>query len=334
MTHNIRQHDQRTGHRFSAPVPRELVHRRAISEVFLTGIQRNESTIYTVSAQWPRWHVFFGSIGQGFDSALVVETLRQLTVLIAHTQLHVPLGMQFLMPDISVSMTSGAMRNPFAPAEVTAEVMVSEVKASVQGVNAFRTSAIFRVDGQMIADGAAGARIVDPEAYVRIRSRSPVADRHRIVPPVPAADVGHSTAWNVVLGESSAAGCWPLRVDVSNPILFDHPLDHIPGVLLIEAVRQSVRLALLDPSLDFSLLEARFMSIAEFGDEAVVVLESVTADTDTTTVLANIQASGTVRMHATASITTNQQPDSVLPPSPRRKPAETGYVDLRENLHA
>lgn len=76
------------------------------------------------------------------------------------------------------------------------------------------------------------------------------------------------------------------------------------------------------------------MSIAEFGDEAVVVLESVTADTDTTTVLANIQASGTVRMHATASITTNQQPDSVLPPSPRRKPAETGYVDLRENLHA
>lgn len=338
MTHDILQDDQDTTRRFSAAVPRELVHRRAVSEVFLTGIQRNDSTTYTISAQWPRWHVFFGSVGQGFDSALVIETLRQLTVLIAHAQLRVPLNVQFLMPDMSVSMTPRVVRNPQIPAEVTADVRVSEVKSTGRGVAAFRTSATFRVDGQTIADGTAGARIVDREAYNRIRSRREGADAPRIVSPVSSPEVGHRTPWNVVLGESSELGRWPLRVDVSNPILFDHPLDHVPGVLLIEAVRQAVRVALLDPSLDFLSLEAQFMSITEFGDDAVVVLESLeplesaAVEAEATSALASIQASGSVRMQVTASFTTSQQ--AALARGRRWKSVVSGQPGLRESLHA
>jgi hypothetical protein len=326
--------DRQMKNHFSAPVPRELVHRRAISEVFVTGINRTGSTTYTLSAQWPRWHVFFGSVTHGFDSALVVETLRQLTVLIAHTGLHVPLGMQFLMPDMSISMTAGAVRDSSRPAEVTVEVHVSEIRAAGRGITAFRTKAIFLVNGQGIADGTAGARIVDPEAYNRIRSRRSVADGYRLVPPLSPAEVGHGSSWNVVLGESSETRHWPLRVDVSNPILFDHPLDHIPGVLLIEAVRQAVRVALQVPSLDFSAVEAQFVSIAEFSDEGEVVLESMASDGSAVVVLASIRSAGDVRMRAAAKFTARQGAAPALPRRHHWKSTRTEHMGLRDNPHA
>lgn len=296
------EQDRESGDWFSAPIARELVHRRAVAEVFLTGIHPVEDLTYTVAAQWPRWHVFYGSNHDRFDSALVVETLRQLTVLIAHTQLGVVLGMQFLMPEMSVSMVSGVTQDRSRPADVIIEVNVSEVKETGRRISSFRSIATFLVDGRKIAEGTARARIVDPEAYSRIRARRPATGEQQEVLPVSAASVGHSSAWNVVLGEMDTAGLWRLRVDVSHPILFDHPLDHIPGVLLIEAVRQVLRLAVQDPELDFATLDAQFTSIAELSDEATIALESLTIGTDLTTAVAAIQAKGKVLMRALVGI--------------------------------
>lgn len=268
-----------------------------------------------------------------FDSALVVETLRQLTVLVAHTQLGVPLNRRFLMPGISVSMTAGARRDPMRPSELTAQVQVSEVRWTGQEVAALRTVAVFLVNGQRIARGTARARIIDPDVYMRIRSRRPVTSGPHEVAPVPAASVGHTSAWNVVLGETGTAGLWPLRVDISNPILFDHLLDHVPGTLLIEAVRQALRLAVSDPALDPMTFEADFLSIAELGDKATVVLESMAHGVESTTAVATIQANGRVLMRAAAGITPTEHfpvADRGLQP----KPGRTGPAGPRGNLHA
>lgn len=32
---------------------------------------------------------------------------------------------------------------------------------------------------------------------------------------------------------------WLLRVDGCHPVFFDHPVDHVPGMLLVEAARQA-----------------------------------------------------------------------------------------------
>jgi hypothetical protein len=331
----VETYHHHTEDRFSAPVPRELVHRRSISEVFVTGVCRKDNSTYTASAQWPRWHVFFGSGDHGFDSALVVETLRQVTVLIAHTQLHVPLGMQFLMSDMSVAMIPGAIRDPSLPAEVTVEVVISQVRARGHVAAGFRSNAVFLVGGQIIADGSAGARIVDPETYNRIRPRLiNQSIRKTTVRPLPAAAVGHQAAWNVVLGQGLKMSNWPLHVDVSNPILFDHPLDHVPGVLMIEAVRQAMRVALGNPSLDFSFVDAQFVSIAELDDDLVVVLESVTVAEQAVSATATIEAAGKVRMRAKAGVTRLQQSSTDPSPTLRRRSAGTANVGPRENLHA
>ncbi|HEY8700958.1 MAG TPA: ScbA/BarX family gamma-butyrolactone biosynthesis protein [Arthrobacter sp.] len=301
---------------FRASVDRALVHRQAVSEVFLTGVRPSGNMTYTLWAQWPRWHVFYGSWNGRFDSAIVVETLRQLTVLVAHTQLDVPLDRHFLMPEMSVSMTGGARPDPARPADVTVKASVSELRTGGQGLAALRVAAVFQANGQKIAEGTARARIVAPDAYNRLRSRRRTSNGHRNISPVAPEKVGHTSAWNVVLGESDAPACWPLHVDVSNPILFDHPLDHVPGVLLIEAVRQALRLALPDPALDLATFEASFISMAELDDEATVVLESLSLGPASAAAAVSVKANGTVLMRTVAGFRPGQptfQPRSALP---------------------
>ena len=54
--------------------------------------------------------------------------------------------------------------------------------------------------------------------------------------------VGRTRPENVVIGEpvplGGGAASAPIVVDVSHPTIFDHPLDHLPGGLIIEACRQ------------------------------------------------------------------------------------------------
>ncbi|MGW1769961.1 AfsA-related hotdog domain-containing protein, partial [Streptomyces sp. NPDC002073] len=61
---------------------------------------------------------------------------------------------------------------------------------------------------------------------------------------------------DVVLSPTGEADRWQLRVDTSHPVLFDHPVDHVPGMLLLEAARQAAfactpaTAAYADPSAD------------------------------------------------------------------------------------
>ncbi|MGL5929474.1 MAG: AfsA-related hotdog domain-containing protein, partial [Dermatophilaceae bacterium] len=56
------------------------------------------------------------------------------------------------------------------------------------------------------------------------------------------AVVGRTRDRDVVI-TGPVGGPWTLRVDTSHPSLFDHPSDHVPGMLLFEAARQAAVLA-------------------------------------------------------------------------------------------
>src|SRR5689334_19245938 len=44
---------------FDQTIPRHLVHRAAVSEVFLTDLRVTDETTFQVGAQWPRDHSFY-----------------------------------------------------------------------------------------------------------------------------------------------------------------------------------------------------------------------------------------------------------------------------------
>ncbi|WP_345942970.1 AfsA-related hotdog domain-containing protein [Streptomyces sp. SID2119] len=55
------------------------------------------------------------------------------------------------------------------------------------------------------------------------------------------AHVGRSSVRDVVLSPTSTAHPWQLRVDTTHTVLFDHPHDHVPGLVLLEAADQIAR---------------------------------------------------------------------------------------------
>ncbi|MFJ3956743.1 ScbA/BarX family gamma-butyrolactone biosynthesis protein [Arthrobacter sp. NPDC090010] len=257
--------------RFSSPVDRQLVHRISLSEVFLTDIRQAGPSRFLVGAQWPRWHVFYRSPEDGLDSALLAETLRQAVILLAHDR-GVPLAHKFLLPSMSLTLDHPSL-DPSRPSEVVLDLTVDRFAMRGGSLSTLDVEARFILDGRLLGTGAATARIVDPLSYRRYRrpalghqsiSRFP----HRLDP----ARLGHRDARNVLLGASSVPGSWPLVVDTSHPIFFDHPLDHVPGMLLLEAIRQAARCHSGNPTLDFAHFTAEFLHVVELWHETEVTL--------------------------------------------------------------
>jgi len=254
---------------FSATVSRELVHKASVSEVLLTEIQRLDENHFVVGAQWPRWHVFYRGPGGRTDSALLAETLRQSVILLAHSS-GVPLDHKFLMPGMALTVTPFE-RDPQRPTEVTVglEVVRSQSRAGV--FTSLDVSARFQSGNVGIGRGSASARILDGRTYQRFRTQtSPMPPGPRPIRPLDAAQVGHTDSRHVLLGASSAPSRWPLVVDIAHPVFFDHPLDHIPGMLLVEACRQAVRAASGLPESDLKSFSAEFTRIVELWHQATV----------------------------------------------------------------
>lgn len=257
---------------FKSPVRSELVHKRSVSEVLLTDFVKITSEHFVARAQWPRWHVFYASVDGSPDSALMAETLRQAGIYLSHI-CGVPLTHQFLLPSMSLTVEETIL-DPSAPTPVVVELDLSNMQLRSGLVSAFTLSARFLVDGVTIGRGEAVARIVGRAVYERYRGKACIVPALSESDLLACHEVGHSTQRNVALGQSRVVNVWPLRVDPTHPIFFDHPLDHVPGMFLLEAARQAVRAASKRPDADFASLEAKFVKVAELGhsNEVSVVL--------------------------------------------------------------
>jgi hypothetical protein len=181
------------------------------------------------------------------------------------------------MPFMGISVEA-AILDPLVPAQVAVELDVKDMKLSGGRLSALTVAARFVVDGTPVGEGTAAARIVDPATYDRFRGAVPAGLPPAAQDLLACDDVGHATQRNVMLGQSPRPFVWPLRVDPSHPIFFDHPLDHIPGMLLVEAARQAVRAASSRPDADFALFEAEFMKVVEFSYPVDVIVHQPESD--------------------------------------------------------
>ncbi|MBC7593392.1 MAG: hypothetical protein H7288_05555 [Kineosporiaceae bacterium] len=282
-------------------MPRELVHRAAIAEVYLTSFSQTGEDEFEISAQWPRSHMFYRTLNGAVDSALLTETFRQATVLIAHLGYAVPLEHSFLMPDMQVTRCEDYLGSGDRPAELRLKLSAVEVRRTPKSVVGLRVDGTFTCDGTLIGRASAGARFIDPRSYLRYRTRhrKAAAAAHRVVAVEPSR-VGAATHSGVLLVQSAGNDNWPLRVDVTHPVYFDHTLDHVPGAVLLEAARQAIRLKMNDPNLDFSQLQASFHSIAELDQiQTVTALTVPSSDGITDTWTVTIQSNEETHMTAT-----------------------------------
>lgn len=233
-----------TDRRFTSTVPRQLVHRAAIAEVFLTGWSVLDDHHTRVLAQWPRAHTFYTPMNGRHDPLLVAETIRQAGVLVAHAVNGVPLDHRFLMWGLHFTVRPENLALGPRPAELELDVSFSEIRGSGSRLEGPYTVTI-RQDDRVVATGGARFTCTSRAVYQRLRearlakSTSGAGLAGASLTPVPPASVGRLSACDVVLAPESSPRRWQLRVDTSHPILFDHPDDHVPGMVLLEAARQA-----------------------------------------------------------------------------------------------
>ncbi|WUK66705.1 lactone biosynthesis protein, mmfl [Streptomyces coelicoflavus] len=231
---------------FGAGVPRATVHKRAAAEVFLTDAVRTADGRFTVAVRWPREHGLYRPGPRGDEDPLLwIETVRQAGIHLSHRFYGVPMHHPFVLAGLTFAVDMPpAPRHAARPVPVTLDVVVRR-----EAQNARRMAA--SAEAVVLAGGRAMGRVglrwqaVDPARYAVLRERNSPPKPTGTVPgdtgavPLTARTVGRARERDVVLAATRDDDTWMLRPDTSHPVLFDHATDHIPGMVLLEALRQA-----------------------------------------------------------------------------------------------
>jgi hypothetical protein len=236
-----------------ATVPKALVHKRAIEQVLLSGAARVSDGEFVVSSQPPRAHRYFSdSLVARYDSLLLLEISRQAGVLVAHEFLGVPLDHQFVFSGLTMEVhDADALAAGPRPAELVARCRLLDSRRQRDRLTRTTLEVAMELDGRLAATVIGGAAYLPAHKYRSLRRLmgSPVDADSRLHPAqrvVPEA-VGRCEPQNVVIAAPVCAERVPgvgstlsadVVVDERHPTFFDHPLDHLPGTLLMEAFRQ------------------------------------------------------------------------------------------------
>ncbi|WP_328513655.1 gamma-butyrolactone biosynthesis enzyme [Streptomyces mirabilis] len=260
--------------RLTTTVPREYVHRAAVSEVLLTGWEAAAEPAgpdpdeFAVSAQWPRSHSFFTQSGGYQDPMLLIESVRQIGSLLAHAEFGVPFGHQFLMWDMFFSTSPELLVADAVPTEVELRTVCRDIVRRGRVLGGMRYDVTVLRDGRALATAGAAFSCTSPAVHRRLRAGRPTTSDRVVPPAIDPAAVGHSDDRHVLLAEpGSASGSgdrWELRVDTAHPTFFDHPVDHIPGMVLLEAARQAALVSTGMPDALLLGLKSNFARYAEF----------------------------------------------------------------------
>ncbi|MET9958562.1 ScbA/BarX family gamma-butyrolactone biosynthesis protein [Streptomyces sp. NPDC006326] len=220
------------------------MHKHRPAEVLLTGLRRRGSDDFTVTARWPDAHVFYERRLGAFDPLLFAETVRQSIPFLSHVAYDVPLGHQLIWEYFTYSVNPAALRIQHRPAVVELHITCSDVVRRAARMAAITMDVTAFAHGREL--GSARARFTSnpPALYKRLRAGyadplTSMAAARPAPPPIPAAAVGRLRQADVVLSATDAPSRWLLRSDTSHPVLFDHPVDHVPGMLLLEGARQA-----------------------------------------------------------------------------------------------
>ncbi|NUK74472.1 transcriptional regulator [Streptomyces lunaelactis] len=291
-------------------VPKEYVHRASLSEVFLTGWHESGPDAFTVTAQWPRSHSFYSSRHAVHDPLLLCETIRQTFPLLTHAAYGMPFGHQLSWSHFQYAVNPQAMQIERSPAELELRIQCRDIRY-LRSVPASMSMSIEVLrNGGLLALASTRFGCHTPKVYERLRGGHEGTSRAsggRLPPgPVPYTVAGRDRPEDVVLAATTEPRRWQLRVDTEHPVLFDHPVDHVPGMLLLESVRQAAHA--LDTSqapVMLTAMDVTFNRYVEYDEACWIEGESVSpvAASARRSVRVNARQSDALAFTATADLT-------------------------------
>ncbi len=260
---------------------RTLVRKSAPEEALVTGWNAVSESTQRVTVQWPVRHEFYSEGGR-YSPMLFVESLRQTLAMLTHSVHDVPLTHRLGLENIRFFVKSHALYATSRPTTLTMLVTHPSIRRRRFGSAHFTSRLEVLRAGLHIGSAELRYTTHPPELYDRLRGRYADAGQAfaralPLTPPVPAAQVGRRHERDVVLSPTGSALQWQLRIDVGHRVLFDHPHDHVPGMVLLEAVSQATHAVLRRPVVPVAI-DTAFIRYAEFDRPCLVTAEYVLPD--------------------------------------------------------
>ncbi|MDI5966996.1 ScbA/BarX family gamma-butyrolactone biosynthesis protein [Streptantibioticus silvisoli] len=233
----------------AAPAPAgnvspESVHKVVAGEVLLTGHHQTGQDAFDVTARWPQEHPFYGPRHGFHDPLLVAESVRQCVPFLSHVAYGVPFGHRQSWSRMRYALSPAALVAGERAAKIEMRIACPEVVRRGATLSSVDMRVDILRDGVLLGTAQAGFLNHSPAVYRRLRGAYADLDEARsrilpLAPPVAPRRVIREDFADVVLSPTDVPHRFQLRVDLSHPALFDHPVDHVPGMLLLEAARQA-----------------------------------------------------------------------------------------------
>jgi hypothetical protein len=297
---------------FEQTVRRSLVHKRLFENVLLTDLRACGDDRFLCAGRLPIAHRFFNQPGRSprQDILYYTELGRQASLAISHAFLDVDQNDVFIFEGSHASLTDAAWQTPQranAIEPVFVEIRIAEIaRRRNNAVNRVVAEHIMRIGDDEVFRGT-GAWTVQPAAlFQRLRrmangGAAPVPSN---VTPFPAvASTRGASAEHAVITPERATGTGELVsrliVDETHPYFFDHPCDHVPGMLLLEGCAQLAMAASLATAsgtpLGIRSYHVNFSQFVECGIPTVLTAR-VDGDTVDLTIAQRDTVAGTTKM--------------------------------------
>ncbi|MFJ5307080.1 ScbA/BarX family gamma-butyrolactone biosynthesis protein [Streptomyces sp. NPDC088350] len=234
-------------------VSRALVHRNAVAEVLLTDARALPDGRFLLAAQWPRSYATSGTgSDERHDPMLAAETIRQVGLYICQRFLGAPStsrpvirSVGFLLDNSAEPVVGYGATDVLCRAEVYDMRHVDDVPWPVALSVRMECSAAGREFGSAFGR----MRVLSEEEYETFRGpyagADPVRDEVHWRPS--PTEVSVPSPGDVMLVRNPSGALLVAPADLRHPRFFDHPSDHVPGMVLLEAARQAACLAGASP---------------------------------------------------------------------------------------
>lgn len=242
-------------------VSRTLVHRKAVAEVLLTDARALPDGHFLLAAQWPRSYATSRTgTGTGtaadsderHDPMLAAETIRQVGLYICQRFLGAPSTSRPVIRNVGFRLDNDT--EPvvgYGATDVLCRAEVFDVRHvdDVPWPVALSVRLQLSAAGREFGSAFGRVRVLSEEEYETFRGANaaagPVPDTvHRRPSP---AEVSVPSPGDVMLVRDPSGALLVAPADLRHPRFFDHPSDHVPGMVLLEAARQAACLAGASP---------------------------------------------------------------------------------------
>lgn len=236
---------------FNRTIPRTLTHKRRIENVYLTSLSQTSEADFVVGAYVPQANVFLNEMRShpGDVTLTIAEIGRQAGMAVCHEYLGVAHANAFILNSAGMEMLPAIHAVDWsADDSLVINISVKETSHAEDGsLRSIGASEEFYANGVLVCRQFNDWAIQPVARYRRLRelSRNKARRDTAADPRVGGMKIqGNVQAKRSVLSDSYWVGqggaCFVaiLKVDQNNLFFFDHANDHVPGMLILEGMRE------------------------------------------------------------------------------------------------